>query len=395
MPDYAAGHLGFGLTLTASGNLIRGRELTEKALKCHKQHGEAIIRPLDLDLFQYETSCILASSLAAELPLKSIENDNADLLLAAGEMLIRLDFLTEARGLIEPLEPILAANPMARTHMLFAQLGKTTGDFEAAEFHAREAVQLSAGDEKTNKEARTQLAATIHLKHTASYNRKQWVNPCINENRFNANQVFSAHYPGISVLFTNDLDGGGRRLMKDYLDFVKERYGHVEDLFEWCTGPGFLGYAMLAHGFTDRLCLADINPKAVYFAQKTRAANCLEDKVDIYLSDNLDQIPESQQWDLVISNPPHYGGKSDFFTEIDRRSLDRDWQIHRRFFEQVGAHLKPGGELCILEWQDQNVPDSSTPELFQPMLEENGFVMIDAVTCKEVADHYYLIARKK
>ena len=43
-----------------------------------------------------------------------------------------------------------------------------------------------------------------------------------------------AHFcPGICVFFTADLYGGGIRLENDYLNFVKERYGQVESLFEW------------------------------------------------------------------------------------------------------------------------------------------------------------------
>ncbi|MBC8339131.1 MAG: methyltransferase [Rhodospirillales bacterium] len=392
IPDYAAGQLSYGLVLIASGDLERGLERSKRALECHKQHGETIIRPLDLDDFQYETARKLACELANDLAGKPFEKQMADSLLFVSELLLRLDFLTEAAGL---LELALAAHPTAEMHFLYAQLNKSVWASEAAEHHARASVQLSGDDKELNARARILLAESMHQKHDARMERMKALSLQVNSKRFGATHVLSAHYPGISVLYTNDLDGGGRRLVDDYLEFIRERYGHAEDLFEWCTGPGFLGYAMLAHGFTDRLCLADINPKAVHFAEKTREANCLKDRVEIYLSDNLESIPESQQWDLVISNPPHFGGTEDFFLEIDRRGMDPNWRIHRKFFAQVGAHLKPGGELCIMEWEDKNVPESSTPELFRPMLEENGFVMVDAVPCKNVADHYYLIARKK
>jgi hypothetical protein len=32
----------------------------------------------------------------------------------------------------------------------------------------------------------------------------------------------------------------------------------------------------------------------------------LAERVTVYRSDNLDGIPASEQWDLVVGNPPHF-----------------------------------------------------------------------------------------
>ena len=69
------------------------------------------------------------------------------------------------------------------------------------------------------------------------------------------------------------------------------------------------------------------------------------DRVAVYHSDNLDDIPPSEQWDLVVGNPPH-------FVDISPGELrfhDQDWKLHRRFFATIGGLLKPGGVIVLLE----------------------------------------------
>src|SRR5437667_12662895 len=105
--------------------------------------------------------------------------------------------------------------------------------------------------------------------------------------------------------------------------------------FEWCAGPGFIGFSLLGAGLTETLCLADINPEAVAACRRTIADNALAARVNVYQSDNLASVPSSEQWDLVVGNPPHY--PDEFAGNL--RAHDPDWRIHRAFFAQVNAHL--------------------------------------------------------
>ena len=114
-------------------------------------------------------------------------------------------------------------------------------------------------------------------------------------------------YGDIQVNYRDHLDGGGRTFGIDYLplfhDLGMPRQARV---FEWCAGPGFIGFGLLGHGFCDTLCLADINPEAVEACRRTVAQNGLAERVAVYRSDNLDAIPTSERWDLVVGNPPHF-----------------------------------------------------------------------------------------
>ena len=125
---------------------------------------------------------------------------------------------------------------------------------------------------------------------------------------------------GIEVVYTEELDGGGGRYGQDYIDFVTTRLGPRGRAFEWCAGPGLIGFSLLGHGLCETLCLADVNPAAVEACEETVRRNGLEDVVDVYLSDGLDDIPAHERWDLVVGNPPH-AGTDEIRPHINRPTL--------------------------------------------------------------------------
>ena len=171
-------------------------------------------------------------------------------------------------------------------------------------------------------------------------------------------------YAGVQVSYKAHLDGGGSTFGQDFIPLLRERgMPKVQRAFEWCTGPGFIGFSLLAHGLTETLCLADVNPEAVAACQRTVARNGLESRVAVYHSDNLKDIPRSEQWDLVVSNPPHFVDTS--FGEL--RYHDLDWSVHRGFFGAISRHLNPGGVVVL---QENNA--GSTPDTFAPMIAEAG-----------------------
>jgi hypothetical protein len=116
-----------------------------------------------------------------------------------------------------------------------------------------------------------------------------------------------ATFAGIRVSYKGYLDGGGRGFGQDFIPLL-HHYGlpKQERVFEWCAGPGFIGFSMLGHGLCSSLCLADINPEAVQACQRTVSENTLSDRVSVYCSDNLLNIPSTERWDRVVSNPPHF-----------------------------------------------------------------------------------------
>lgn len=184
---------------------------------------------------------------------------------------------------------------------------------------------------------------------------------------------------GIEVCFTYELDGGGSRYGQDYIGFVERNFGPLSRTFEWCAGPGFIGFSLLGHGLTDTLCLADINPAAVEACHETIRRNGLEGRVDVHLSDGLDEIPADDRWDLVVGNPPH-SGTDEIRAEIKRPPVlyrDAGWKLHERFYDTVNDHLAPGAQIVIQE----NLKFSSA-DTFAPMLERNALRLVANPLCE-------------
>jgi methylase of polypeptide subunit release factors len=193
-------------------------------------------------------------------------------------------------------------------------------------------------------------------------------------------------FGGVRVSYKPHLDGGGSTFGQDFVPLLRKRnMPKVQRAFEWCTGPGFIGFSLLGHGLCDTLCLADVNPEAVAACRRTIARNGLAAKASVYLSDNLKDVPATGQWDLVVSNPPH-------FTDSGIGHLryhDPDWRLHRGFFGGIGRHLKPGGVVVL---QENNA--GSTPATFTDMIAQTGlktvFVQDASETRTEKPHMFYL-----
>ena len=172
-----------------------------------------------------------------------------------------------------------------------------------------------------------------------------------------------AYYGQIAVFDKPNHHMGGLAFGRDFPRVLNELgIGRRERMFEFCAGPGYIGYSLLAAGWCESLVLADIDPDAVSTARFTAAHNELEDRVVAYRSDALDQIPDSERWDLVVANPPHFSERNP-----DIRIFDPGWELHRRFYASVAGHMNPGGLVVMAENQE-----GSDPELFEEMIRAGG-----------------------
>jgi SAM-dependent methyltransferase len=192
-------------------------------------------------------------------------------------------------------------------------------------------------------------------------------------------------YGGIRVHYLQRLDGGGSAFGQDYIPLLRG-FGMPpqERVFEWCAGPGLIGFSLLGHGLCRTLALADINPEAVKLCRRTVHRNGLADRVAVYHSDNLAAVPATEQWDLVVGNPPHFDDP-----RSNLRGGDPGWQVHRRFYANVGRHLKPGGIIVV---QENN--RTSTAATFRAMIEAAGLAVVfvhDEVPVPTDDDRFYYV----
>jgi hypothetical protein len=197
-------------------------------------------------------------------------------------------------------------------------------------------------------------------------------------------------YRDLDVCWTPELDGGGRVFVPEYLAIVRSLFGRVGRVFEFCAGPGFIGWSLLAHGLCDSLVLADVNPDAVEALRETARRNDLGDRVRVYKSDGLAGIPEDERWDLVVGNPPHF---AEPYVRVDRSLITDDvgWRLHEAFYGAVGRFLADGGSVLLLENSM-----ASSPADFVPMLQAGGLECVRTLwyPANGQSCFYYLWSRK-
>ncbi len=186
------------------------------------------------------------------------------------------------------------------------------------------------------------------------------------------------NYKNIKVSFSWHLNGGGIIFAHEFVRIVSKKAGKAEHIFEYCAGPGFIGFCLLAHGLCDRLTLADINPKAIEAIKDTIKNNNLQDKVTVYQSDCLDAIPKNQQWDLVVGNPPwHLSSK-------DKKNImvcDPGSRVHEKFYRDIGQFLKTNGSVLFIEGGEY-----TNMAHFIDMVENNGLKMRGAFRVRSFLD---------
>lgn len=171
----------------------------------------------------------------------------------------------------------------------------------------------------------------------------------------------------LDVYYTNETNGGGNAFAEDYCNAVDGLFPDrtFENALEWCSGPGFIGLAMLATGICKRITLNDLHQPALDMAEITKLKNPLyTDKISIYPGSTLANIPKSEKFDLVVANPPHYLSK--FFASrslgFDKMGIqisghqeeilvDQDWQAHTMFYNEIKKRLTPNGIIVIQENQ--------------------------------------------
>jgi len=203
---------------------------------------------------------------------------------------------------------------------------------------------------------------------------------------------------GSDIFYTPETNGGGDYFFREYYDLVAQYYGKVDHLMEWCSGPGFIGYGMMACNLCDKLTLLDKFEPSIDIAKKTAENSFPNTKV--YHSDNLSVLPDDKI-DLVIGNPPHFENEEDAIRSLSRMGstvfndhlrdiiLDPNWTAHKDLFKQLSTRLSDDGTICL-----QLHSGGSSPDMFKPMVEETGMKITATLQSKQYEDIYYMEVRK-
>jgi methylase of polypeptide subunit release factors len=177
------------------------------------------------------------------------------------------------------------------------------------------------------------------------------------------------------VLHLPETDGGGTWFGQEYITMLKQRYPgrQFDRCWEWCAGPGFIGFNLLDHGICNQLFLSDIYDPAVELAKETARRAGITDRVHALLFRDLAILPLDYQFDLIVANPPHEPNGTPVIHTADhggRIEADPGWASHKNFFEHVADHLTEDGVIILQENQL-----CSTVKDFEPMIKDAGLFM--------------------
>ena len=126
-----------------------------------------------------------------------------------------------------------------------------------------------------------------------------------------------------------------------------------------CCGVGIVGltlFARLGKDIVRDVTLADINIFNLNSLRRTLEINHLDhlmgDRISCHLSDGLSHVPRDKQFDLIVSNPPHYFIPSRTKGGLSPGRLgtyDAEWSFHRSFYQECHRFLTGRGEVWFLE----------------------------------------------
>lgn len=141
---------------------------------------------------------------------------------------------------------------------------------------------------------------------------------------------------------------------------ITERKSDNMHILDLACGIGVIGltiFSKLGHDSTiQKVVFSDINIFNLNSLKQTLIINNLDhlvgQRLDFYLSDGLDHIPETERFDLIVANPPHFCRKdisAEMLSPARLGTFDPDWRFHRKVYAKCHNYLTERGEVWFLE----------------------------------------------
>jgi len=130
----------------------------------------------------------------------------------------------------------------------------------------------------------------------------------------------------------------------------------------------------------------DINDKAVENSKQNAGAQDVRN-IEFLVSNVFENV--SGKFDVIICNPPYT--KHEVRDNIDRMFWDPEDEMKRKFFEEVGAYLKPSGRIYF-GWADFADIDVDLP--FR-LANENGYEIVNKFSKPHSKDFTFYVLEFK
>jgi release factor glutamine methyltransferase len=130
------------------------------------------------------------------------------------------------------------------------------------------------------------------------------------------------------------------------------------------TGSGCIAVALAKDLPGAQFVATDISPRALEVARRNAERAGFADRIKFVLSNLLDEIPSSQRFQLIASNPPYIGRNEastlarevrDHEPETALFGGEEGYELYAGLITQSAGHLEPGGVL-VLELGHNSLP---------------------------------------
>jgi len=154
----------------------------------------------------------------------------------------------------------------------------------------------------------------------------------------------------------------GQMTAEGAVRMIKERNLKNLKILDICCGTGIVGltvYSMLKdNSIIEDMAFGDINIFNIFSVKKTLSLNKLNNISNNmfrqFLTDGLQNIPDDEKFDIIISNPPHFLSvdptqDNNACSPIRLGTNDANWAFHKSFYSDCHEYLSDNGEVWFLE----------------------------------------------
>jgi ribosomal protein L3 glutamine methyltransferase len=145
----------------------------------------------------------------------------------------------------------------------------------------------------------------------------------------------------------------------------------VTSVLELCTGSGCLAVLLadtFQHAHVDAL---DLSADALEVARRNVADYEMQERITLLQSDLYDALPDTQRYDLIITNPPYVnaGSMAKLPPEYQREPQMAlaggadGMDLVRRIVDGARSRLKPGGILVVEIGNERDHAEAAFPDL--------------------------------
>jgi methylase of polypeptide subunit release factors len=152
----------------------------------------------------------------------------------------------------------------------------------------------------------------------------------------------------------------GEQAAEGAIRMIKEKKLTNLKILDIGCGVGVIGLTIFSRlnseAIVDEVVLSDINFFNLHSLDRTLKLNNFSDqigkKIRYYLSDGLHHIPQTEKFDIIVCNPPHYFNKDNSDELLSPGKLgtyDENWSFHSSFYKLCDNFLTDNGEIWFME----------------------------------------------